>query len=134
MRKLYPGTDCQNHWHLSLWSITSADAFERLGLVDIHVHHPLRTSTPLREELMQQFGLQDAQVLLSTPSDDLVLSRVGALAARYVDRRIQEGKLLQTSHCTLLASPGAQQRAANNSSDRRSVLQAALQYLDIIWH
>lgn len=61
-----------------------------LGLVDIHVHHPLRSSVPLRDELMQKFGLQDAQVLLSTSSDESVLSHVGALAARYADRRIQE--------------------------------------------
>jgi deoxyribonucleoside regulator len=61
-----------------------------LGLVDIHVHHPLRTSTVLRDELMQQFRLQDAQVLLTPSPDDTVLSRVGALAARYMDRRVQE--------------------------------------------
>lgn len=63
-----------------------------LGLVDIHVHHALRVSAPLRDELMQRFGLQDAQVLLSASSDDSVLGLVGALAARYVDRRIQEGQ------------------------------------------
>ncbi|WP_165423322.1 sugar-binding transcriptional regulator [Ktedonosporobacter rubrisoli] len=63
-----------------------------LGLVDIHVHHPLRTSTSLRDELMQRFGLQDAQVLLSSSPDELVLSHVGALAARYTDRRIQESQ------------------------------------------
>lgn len=63
-----------------------------LGLVDIHVHHPLRTSAPLRDELLQTFGLHDAQVLLSASSDDAVLSHVGALAARYADRRIQEGQ------------------------------------------
>lgn len=63
-----------------------------LGLVDIHVHHPLRTSTALREELMQQFGLADAQVLLSNASDELTLSHVGMLAARYTDRRIQESQ------------------------------------------
>jgi deoxyribonucleoside regulator len=61
-----------------------------LGLVDIHVHHPLRTSAPLRNELLKQFGLQDAQVLLSTSSDEAVLSRVGTLGARYLDRCIQE--------------------------------------------
>ncbi|GAC1349533.1 MAG: sugar-binding domain-containing protein [Ktedonobacteraceae bacterium] len=61
-----------------------------LGLVDIHVHHPLRTSVPLRNELMRQFGLQDAQVLLSASLDESVLSRVGALAARYTDRCVQE--------------------------------------------
>ncbi len=60
-----------------------------LGLVDIHVHHPLRTSAPLRDELKQRFGLQDAQVLLSSSPGEPVLPRVGALAARYIDRRIQ---------------------------------------------
>jgi deoxyribonucleoside regulator len=61
-----------------------------LGLVDIHVHHPLRTSAPLRDELISQFGLLDAQVLLSTSPDGTALSSVGALAARYTDRVIQE--------------------------------------------
>src|SRR5579871_926309 len=65
-----------------------------LGLVDIHVHHPLRTSAVLREELMKQFGLEDAQVLLSTSPDESILSRIGALAARYIDRRIQESASL----------------------------------------
>jgi DNA-binding transcriptional regulator LsrR (DeoR family) len=61
-----------------------------LGLVDIQVHQPLRTSVPLREEVLQQFGLEDAQVLLSTSLNEATLSHVGALAARYLDRRIQE--------------------------------------------
>ncbi len=61
-----------------------------LGLVDVHVHHPLRTSVPLRDELLKQFDLQDAQVLLSTSSGETILNRVGTLAARYIDRCIQE--------------------------------------------
>lgn len=65
-----------------------------LGLVDIHVHQPLRSSAPLRDELMRQFGLQDAQVLLSASPDELALNYVGALAARYADRRIQESQTL----------------------------------------
>lgn len=61
-----------------------------LGLVDIQVHQPLRTSVPLGEEVRQQFGLEDAQVLLPSASAEATLSQVGALAARYLDRRIQE--------------------------------------------
>ena len=61
-----------------------------LGLVDIHVHQPLRTSVALRDELVNQFSLKDAQVLQSASSSETVLSHVGALAARYLDRRIQE--------------------------------------------
>jgi DNA-binding transcriptional regulator LsrR (DeoR family) len=63
-----------------------------LGLVDIHVHHPLRTNASLREELVQRFGLHDAQVLLSTSPEEPALSHVGALAARYIDRGIQEAQ------------------------------------------
>jgi deoxyribonucleoside regulator len=63
-----------------------------LGLVDIHVHYPLRTSTTLRNDLLQRFHLQDAQILLSPSIDEASLSFVGALAARYVDRRIQESQ------------------------------------------
>ena len=61
-----------------------------LGLVDIQVHQPLRTSVPLREEILQQFYLEDAQVLLPPASNEASLSQVGVLAARYLDRRIQE--------------------------------------------
>ncbi|HLZ59619.1 MAG TPA: sugar-binding domain-containing protein [Ktedonosporobacter sp.] len=64
-----------------------------LGLVDIHVHHPLRTSAILREELIQQFGLQDAQVLLNAATGGLAHSHTGALAAYYLDRRIQESQI-----------------------------------------
>ncbi len=67
-----------------------------LGLVDIHVHQPLRTSVPLRDELVQRFGLQDAQVLLTTSPGETILSHVGALAARYIDRRIQESASSQS--------------------------------------
>src|ERR1700726_1869099 len=51
-----------------------------LGLVDIHVHHPLRSSAELRDALMRMFGLQDAQVLLSASTDESILSHVGAQA------------------------------------------------------
>ncbi|HCI80143.1 MAG TPA: hypothetical protein DHW02_10690 [Ktedonobacter sp.] len=61
-----------------------------LGLVDIHVHQPLRTSVALRDELVNQFGLKDAQVLLNSSSSEASLGHVGALAARYLDRRVQE--------------------------------------------
>ncbi|MBX5448970.1 sugar-binding transcriptional regulator [Thermogemmatispora sp.] len=61
-----------------------------LGLVDIHVHQVLRTSAALQEELIARFGLQDAQVLETAEAEGVALDRVGALAARYVDRRIQE--------------------------------------------
>lgn len=61
-----------------------------LGLVDIHVNYPLRTSATLRKDLVQSFGLHDAQVLISSSMDDQSLSFVGALAARYLDRCIQE--------------------------------------------
>ncbi len=76
-----------------------------LGLVDIHVHHPLRSSTPLREELMQQFGLQDAQVLLSVSPDESSLNHVGALGARYIDRRIQESQAVAGQSQPMLAKP-----------------------------
>jgi DNA-binding transcriptional regulator LsrR (DeoR family) len=74
-----------------------------LGLVDIHVHHPLRSSAELRDALMRMFGLQDAQVLLSASTDESILSHVGALAARYTDRRIQES---QSSPANVISTIG----------------------------
>jgi len=61
-----------------------------VGLVDIQVHQPLRTSVTLRDTLINRFGLKDAQVLLSASSSGTILGNVGTLAARYLDRKIQE--------------------------------------------
>lgn len=61
-----------------------------LGLVNIQVYHSIPTSPVLREELMRLFGLKDVEVMASTALEEPVLNQVGALAARYLDRYIQE--------------------------------------------
>lgn len=61
-----------------------------LGLVDIQVKHSLQISLFLREALRKMFSLQDAQVLQSGDGDQSELSLVGALAARYLNWKIQE--------------------------------------------
>jgi deoxyribonucleoside regulator len=76
------------------------EARER-GIVEIRVHHPLRTASGLQQDLRESLSLQDALVL-AAPSDDealasyehpfgqLVSRRLGALAARYLDTRIPD--------------------------------------------
>jgi len=62
-----------------------------LGLVDIVVHHPLQTSGELRQELITRYGLDDALVLIESSPQEYVLDRLGALAARYIDRQLADG-------------------------------------------
>ncbi len=60
-----------------------------LGLVQIQIRHPLQTSAPLQQELVRRFGLRDAQVLiLHQPGAD-PLPKLGMLAARYLDRVLE---------------------------------------------
>lgn len=70
------------------------------GLVEIRVHHPLQTSPELERELQARFRLGDAVVLRSAPSGfDLDVTeetahKVGALAARYIQRHLEPTGIL----------------------------------------
>jgi deoxyribonucleoside regulator len=59
-----------------------------VGLVDIVIHHPLQTAHELQQELVARYNLRDAQVLLNPHPQEHVLAKLGALAARYVDRQL----------------------------------------------
>lgn len=60
-----------------------------LGLVQIQVRHPLQTSSSLQHELISRFGLRDAQVLvMHSPGTDS-LPKLGMLAARYLERVLE---------------------------------------------
>lgn len=76
------------------------EARER-GIVEIRVHHPLRTDPSLQHALREALTLQDALVLASPggdavapypgPDDGREVSRqLGALAARYLNERIPD--------------------------------------------
>lgn len=68
----------------------------RQGVVEIRIHHPLRTEPHLEAALIARFGLRACLVL--TPGDgtetESVAERLGALAARYLSARIDDGAVV----------------------------------------
>ena len=77
------------------------DARER-GVVEIRIHHPLRTVPELRAALVGRLGLADCLVLATPdpaagPGGDpvpTVPQQLGALAARYLQDQIAEGSVV----------------------------------------
>ena len=70
------------------------DARER-GVVEIRVHYPFQTAAALESQLRARLGLRDCQVLSAAAADEPgggsdTPSRVGALAARYLQRQIPD--------------------------------------------
>ena len=65
----------------------------RLGLVEIRIHHPLGTEPDLQAELRRRFALRDCLVLAPSDGGDATVApeRLGALAARYLRERIDDG-------------------------------------------
>jgi deoxyribonucleoside regulator len=61
-----------------------------LGIVEIRIHKPVNRDFALEQQLIDQFGLLDAYVLLSSPDHryEEVLFGVGRLAAGYLQRVI----------------------------------------------
>lgn len=62
-----------------------------LGLVQIQVRHPLQTSGPLQQELIRRFNLRDALVLIIEQVGADPLPKLGMLAARYLERVLENG-------------------------------------------
>ena len=78
------------------------EARER-GIVEIRIHHPLRTSPELQERLRETLPLADALVLATDDSGGPSLEtnrsadlprQLGALAARYLNERIADGTIV----------------------------------------
>lgn len=69
------------------------------GIVEIRVRYPFQTVRALDERLRASLGLADSRVLATPaasefgPADD-VPSRVGALAARYLQQRLDDGAVV----------------------------------------
>lgn len=75
----------------------------RRGLVEIRVHRPLPTNQRLREQALARFPLRDAAVLEGSGLPEVaLLPRVGALAARYLERVLADGDTLAISWGTAL--------------------------------
>lgn len=81
------------------------EARER-GIVEIRVHHPLRTVPALQEALCAALPLRECLVLAAAPTGNgaasngsaaeppAVARQLGALAARYLDERIPDGAIV----------------------------------------
>ncbi|WP_457636795.1 sugar-binding transcriptional regulator [Oceanithermus sp.] len=68
------------------------------GVVEIIVHHPLKTDKSLEDRLVRTFGIKDARVLAGRYNDyEEVLGWVGKLAARYFEEMIHDGMTIGIS-------------------------------------
>lgn len=73
------------------------------GIVEIHIVRPLPTDRSLQVHAVKLFGLRDAAILDSSwVPDTQILSRVGALAARYLESLLRDGDSLAISWGTAL--------------------------------
>lgn len=61
------------------------------GVVEIKVHHPLRSEYNLQQELIERLGLHDALVLAHSGTSEAPDDKVGLLAARYLHRKLRPG-------------------------------------------
>ncbi len=73
------------------------------GLVEIRIHHPLRTLPEWQDRLQQEFGLRACLVLATPPPDPAALTalgapevahQLGALAARYLEEHVPDNTVL----------------------------------------
>jgi deoxyribonucleoside regulator len=65
------------------------------GLVEVHVHYPLRTEPVLEAELCSAFGLTEALVLAQPPADyRLLLRRLGELGARALQTLLHDNMII----------------------------------------
>jgi len=73
------------------------DARDR-GIVEIRVHYPFQEASALEETLRSRLDLRDCRILAATngdgPDDRDVPSRVGALAARFVQREMTDASII----------------------------------------
>jgi len=68
------------------------------GVVEIIVHHPLKTDKSLEQRLVRTFGIKDARVLSGRFDDyEEVLGWVGKLAARYFEENVHDGMTIGIS-------------------------------------
>lgn len=75
----------------------------RRGIVEIRIHRPLPLDRGLGRGLQQRFGLRDALVLAGNGADaGGTLRRVGELAARFLERSLDEIDVLAISWGTAL--------------------------------
>lgn len=78
------------------------EARER-GVVEIIIHHPLRTASHLEAELLSKFNLRDVRILAGEYTKrDEVLQKLGGLAAVYLSDILQDGVRIGISWGTAL--------------------------------
>jgi deoxyribonucleoside regulator len=75
------------------------------GIVRIIIDFPWDRAHDLEKQLVERFHLRDAQVLLSKGRDEATVREgMGILAARLIDREIDDGAILGVSYGRSLAS------------------------------
>lgn len=68
------------------------------GVVEIIIHHPASKPSSLEHELLQQFSLKEIKILASGHLGYAQLAeRLGVLAARHMEERLQDGMILGIS-------------------------------------
>ncbi len=73
------------------------------GVVEIIIHHPLRTVAHLEAELMSKFALKDVRILAGEYSSHKeVLQKLGGLAAVFLEDILQDGVRIGISWGTAL--------------------------------
>ena len=71
------------------------DKARQAGLVEVHVHYPLRTEPALENELCSTFGIAEAMVLAQPPADySQLLRRLGELGARALQARLHDNMII----------------------------------------
>jgi len=65
------------------------------AIVEIHINFPIRRVATLENKLAERFSLRHARVLATNPADQAqALSRLGILAARYLETTLKHGSTL----------------------------------------
>lgn len=68
------------------------------GVVEIIIHHPAAKAAPLEQELLERFSLKEIKILTSGHLGYAQLAeRLGVLAARHMEERLQDGMILGIS-------------------------------------
>lgn len=75
-----------------------------LGIVEIRVNRPLPVDESLQDRLRERFGLQEALVLDTSSVRGASLRRVAALAAGFVEQRLEDDGTIAVSWGTSLAA------------------------------
>lgn len=64
------------------------------GFVTIEIHDPRQVSTAVADQLCERFGLAEARVITTQPTDDDLIRELGAVGALMLEENVADGDLL----------------------------------------